>query len=102
MTTASTLIVDDIRSMTGVVARPSAVLPEHREEVLDAAASRGGTDVRVFGSVARGEDRPGSDLDLLVDFPPETSLLTVIGLELELRELLGVAVWQSMSGRRTG
>jgi predicted nucleotidyltransferase len=40
----------------------------------------------VFGSVARGQDSPDSDLDLLVDFVPGTSLLTVIGLELDLRE----------------
>ena len=72
--------------------RPSAVLAEHRADVLDAVARRGGTDVKVFGSVARGEDRPGSDIDLLVEFPPGTSLLVVIGLEQELRDLLGVGV----------
>jgi predicted nucleotidyltransferase len=48
--------------------------------------------VRVFGSIARGEDELSSDIDLLVDFPPGTSLLTVIGLEQALRDLLGVAV----------
>jgi len=45
-----------------------------------------------LGSVARGEDSPSSDIDLLVDFTPGTSLLTVIGLEQALRELLGVPV----------
>jgi len=48
--------------------------------------------VRVFGSIARGEDELSSYIDLLVDFPPGTSLLTVIGLEQALRDLLGVAV----------
>lgn len=48
--------------------------------------------MRVFGSVARGEDTPSSDIDLLVDFPPGTTLLTVIGLEQALRALLGVGV----------
>jgi predicted nucleotidyltransferase len=48
--------------------------------------------VRVFGSVARGEDKPASDIDLIADFPTGTSLLTVIGLEQALRDLLGVAV----------
>ena len=48
--------------------------------------------MRVFGSVARGQDEPSSDIDLLADFPAGTSLLTVIGLEQELRELLGVSV----------
>jgi predicted nucleotidyltransferase len=60
--------------------------------VLALARERGATNVRVFGSVARGEDGPSSDIDLLVDFPQGTTLLTVIGLELALRELLGVDV----------
>lgn len=46
----------------------------------------------MFGSVARGDDRPGSDIDLLVDFPAGTSLLSVIGLEQALRDLLGLPV----------
>jgi len=45
------------------------------------------------GRIGRsGGDEPSSDIDLLVDFPPGTSLLTVIGLEHALRDLLGVAV----------
>jgi hypothetical protein len=46
----------------------------------------------VFGSVARGEARLGSDLDLLVDFEPEASLLDHIGLFQDLESLLGVRV----------
>jgi uncharacterized protein len=46
----------------------------------------------VFGSVARGEARPDSDLDLLVDFEPGTSLLDHVGLFQDLEELLGVGV----------
>jgi predicted nucleotidyltransferase len=72
--------------------RPSQVLATHREEVLDLARARGASNVRVFGSVARGEDTQSSDIDLLADFPLGTSLLTVIGLEQVLRELLGVSV----------
>ena len=72
--------------------RPSVVLAAHRTEVLQLAAAHGARDVRVFGSVARGQDSPGSDIDLLVDFPVGTSLLTVIGLEQALRDLLGVSV----------
>ncbi len=79
-----------IGSLSGSL--PSRVLAAHRGEVLDLAEARGGSNVRVFGSVARGEDSPSSDIDLLVDFAPGTSLLTVIGLELALRELLGVPV----------
>jgi hypothetical protein len=46
----------------------------------------------VFGSVARGEARPGSDEDLLVDFEPDASLLDHVGLFQDLEELLGVGV----------
>jgi predicted nucleotidyltransferase len=68
------------------------VLAAHRSEVIRLAHARGARNVRVFGSVARGQDQPDSDIDLLVDFPSGTSLLTVIGLEQDLRELLGVPV----------
>ena len=54
-----------------------------------AAASRGATNLRVFGSVARGEDTEASDIDLLVDLAPGTGLLGLIGLQRELAELLG-------------
>lgn len=73
-------------------ARPSGVLAARREEVLELARARGASNVRVFGSVARGDDGTTSDIDLLVDFPPGTSLLTVIGLEQALRDLLGIPV----------
>ncbi|MGH8962984.1 MAG: nucleotidyltransferase family protein [Jatrophihabitantaceae bacterium] len=72
--------------------RPSRVLAARRAEVLELVRSHGASNVRVFGSIARGEEGPSSDVDLLVDFPPGTSLLTVIGLEQALRELLGVPV----------
>ena len=47
---------------------------------------------RIFGSVARGDDEPGSDVDLLVDFTDEASLLDEIGLRLALADLLHVSV----------
>lgn len=47
---------------------------------------------RVFGSVARGDDAPGSDLDLLVDFDDNASLLDEVGLRLALVDLLQVEV----------
>ncbi len=56
------------------------------------ARARGASNVCVFGSVARGEDTQSSDIDLLADFSPGTSLLTVVGLEQALRELLEVPV----------
>lgn len=67
-------------------------LREHRERVLEVAARYGVTNVRVFGSVARGQDDERSDVDLLVDVPPATSLFTLVALERELSELLGAPV----------
>jgi hypothetical protein len=45
--------------------------------------------VRVFGSVARGDDRPDSDIDLLVDFAPDSSLFDLMRMARELEQLLG-------------
>ena len=79
-------------SATRTRSLPGRVLASHRREVLALARARGASNVRVFGSVARGEDAESSDIDLLVDFPAGTPLLTVIGLENALRDLLGVPV----------
>ena len=48
--------------------------------------------MRVFGSVARGSDLEGSDVDLLVDLPAGTSLLHIVGLQLDIEDALGVKV----------
>jgi predicted nucleotidyltransferase len=71
---------------------PSARLASHRDRILELAAERGATRVRVFGSAAKGLDREDSDLDLLVDLPIGTSLLTVVALEQVLSDELGVKV----------
>jgi predicted nucleotidyltransferase len=65
-------------------------IAEHREEFLRIAARRGARNVRVFGSVARGEDRADSDsdIDLLVNMEADRSLLDLVGLEQDLEELL--------------
>lgn len=67
-------------------------LVAHRSEVLALAARRHASNVRVFGSVARGSDRPDSDIDLLVDLSPEARPLDIIGLECDLEDELGVKV----------
>ncbi|HMO45375.1 MAG TPA: nucleotidyltransferase family protein [Rubrivivax sp.] len=72
--------------------RPSLTLAAQRERILALAAARGASRVRVFGSVARGADHDGSDVDLLVDVPAGTSLLQLVGLQLDLEEALGVKV----------
>ncbi len=59
-----------------------------REDILRVAAAYGISNVRVFGSVARGEATPESDIDLLVDYPPRFSLLGLAGLVNDLEVLL--------------
>lgn len=65
---------------------------ERRAEILRAAARHGARNVRVFGSVARGEAGPGSDIDFLVDVGPVHSSWFPAGLLIELEELLGCKV----------
>jgi predicted nucleotidyltransferase len=60
------------------------------EKVLEQICTRNDiARLRIFGSVARGEDHPGSDLDLLVEFTRPKSLLALVGIEQELEEALG-------------
>jgi predicted nucleotidyltransferase len=62
---------------------------ETREEIVRIAARHGATQVRSIGSVARGDARPDSDVDLLVTWSEGTSLLDQAALVLELESLLG-------------
>jgi predicted nucleotidyltransferase len=59
------------------------------ELVRTLALAHGAQGIELFGSVARGEDRPGSDIDLLVELRPGRSLLDLIGLENDLSDLFG-------------
>jgi predicted nucleotidyltransferase len=70
----------------------TALRSDHREEILRLAERRGAHNPRVFGSVARGEAKEGSDLDLLVEWEPNRSLLDHAGLVQDLQELLGMKV----------
>jgi len=63
-----------------------------RDEILAIARRRGANNVRVFGSVARGEAGPDSDVDLVVDFEPGTSLMDHGGLIMDLQDALGCKV----------
>ncbi|MDR7606357.1 MAG: nucleotidyltransferase family protein [Armatimonadota bacterium] len=68
---------------------PEQLLKEKRDEILRVAAKHGARNVRVFGSVVRGEAGDQSDIDFLVEFEPGRSLLDHAGLVLDLEELLG-------------
>ncbi len=72
--------------------RPSEALAAQRERILAIATANGATNVRVFGSALKGSDRPDSDLDLLVNVPPGTSLLRIVGMKLAIEDALGVRV----------
>ncbi len=67
-------------------------LRDQREEIQAVAARHGARNLRVFGSVARGEDGPASDVDLLAEFEPGRGLLSHAALVRELERLLGCRV----------
>ncbi len=69
--------------------RLDRLLEEKRGEILRIASEHGAREVRVFGSVARGEADRESDIDFLVELEPERSLLDLGGLQMELESLLG-------------
>lgn len=68
------------------------LLGNKREEILDIAAKYGARNVRIFGSVARGEADELSDVDFLVELEPGRSLFDLGGLQYELELLLGSQV----------
>jgi predicted nucleotidyltransferase len=72
--------------------KPSELLQRHRDEVRRIALSHGMRSVSVFGSVLKGTDIEGSDLDLLVEPAPTTSTFDVGGVQFEVSELLGIQV----------
>ncbi len=80
------------RLLSAARPRPSKVLDQHREQVRRLAHRHRAGNVRVFGSVARGDDGPDSDLDFLVTFDERASLLDQAALTDDLEELLGVPV----------
>ena len=67
----------------------SQLLQEKRTEILESASRNGASHVRVFGSVARGDDHSESDVDFLVEFEKGRSALDEVSLIEELEQLLG-------------
>lgn len=72
--------------------RPSIVLDLKRSAVREATSRFRTVNPRIFGSVLHGTDQDGSDLDLLVDALPGTTLFDLGGLQVELESLLGIPV----------
>ena len=72
--------------------RPSDVLPQHRETIRQLVFEAGMANPRVFGSVLHGDDNEDSDLDILIDPAPRTSLLDLAGLQIEIEAQTGVKV----------
>ena len=72
--------------------RPSEVLEKNREAIREATKRFNAANPHVFGSVARGEDGPESDLDILVDALPGTTLFDLGGLQDTLETLLRIRV----------
>jgi len=72
--------------------KPSQVLQLNRVAVREIALRHHVRDIRVFGSVLRGEDTEDSDLDILVEPTSETTLMDIGAIQYELRKLLGISV----------
>jgi len=72
--------------------KPSLALANHREDIRRVVASHRACNARVFGSVVHGDDSDGSDLDILIDPTPETTLFDIGAIRHELLQLLGVSV----------
>lgn len=79
-------------SVRGQLGPRARELRRHRRRLLDAARGRGVRKVRVFGSLARGEDVPASDIDLLVELESGRTLLDLAGFRREAEEILGTPV----------
>ena len=72
--------------------KPSEALASNRIAIRRVVEAHRARNARVFGSVLHGRDTEGSDLDLLIDPTPETTLMDVAAIQVELQGLLGVSV----------
>ena len=75
-----------------LIAHRYEALQQHRDAIRSVVEAHSACNARVFGSVANGSDTTESDLDILVDPTPETTLLDIGAIRHELRKLLGVRV----------
>ncbi|MCW5220186.1 nucleotidyltransferase family protein [Verminephrobacter aporrectodeae] len=72
--------------------KPSEALASNRAAIRGVVAAHRACNARVFGSVLHGQDTDSSDLDILIDPTPETTLMDVAAIQVELQRLLGVSV----------
>ncbi len=72
---------------SALAVRPSEVVPWLRTRALQLIAQSGGSEARILGSVARGTDRPGSDIDLIVRLEPGRDIVDLLVLEEQLSDL---------------
>jgi predicted nucleotidyltransferase len=72
--------------------KPSEAFAQHRNTIRRIVLESGMTNPRLFGSALHGDDTEGSDLDILIDAPPRTSLFDVINLQLALEEYVGIKI----------
>lgn len=72
--------------------KPSIALQKNRAAIRSVVERHRARNARVFGSVVHGDDQEGSDLDILIDPTPNTTLMDVARIQVELEKLLGVAV----------
>lgn len=86
MTSAATPVAEPLSGPTG------RLVAAHRGELREVLRRHGMSNPRLFGSVARGDDHEGSDVDILVDFAAGTSLFTILRIQDELETILGVEV----------
>jgi uncharacterized protein len=82
-------MTQDRTNPQGQVVTLDQLLREKRDDIKRIAARHGAYNIRVFGSVARGEAGPESDIDILIDVGPTTSSWFPAGLILDLEDLLG-------------
>lgn len=90
--TLSSLLATRPRALHNSAMRPSQALENHRQAIFQIVERHNARNPRVFGSVVHGTDREDSDLDILIDPTPNTSLFDIGAIRRELKSLLGIEV----------
>ena len=71
-----------------VIMKLGPVISKQRENILKIAKAHGATNMKIFGSCARGDEQPGSDLDLLVELESGRSLLDIIAIKQDIEDII--------------